>query len=143
MLAPELPALPQQYAGCSLAKLRVYKVSSRKSTTCQCPTSHFKKEKAIRQDVCWTAGVILAYGQQGPDAVWPRRPPQQSRSAQGSLQAHPGCEELGHRGKLVNVSQTSAQHLELPHVTCSTALNGFMHPHPTPDSGRMQRNWPL
>lgn len=73
---------------------------------------------------------------------WPRHPPQQSRSAQGSLWAHPGCEELGHRRKLVNIPQISA-HLELPlHVTYSTALNGFMHPHPTPDSGRMQRIGP-
>lgn len=29
-----------------------------------------------------------------------------------------------------------------PRVTCSTALNGFVHPHP-PDSERMTRNWDL
>lgn len=72
-------------------------------------------------------------------------PSKESGSAPGSFrasEAQPGCEEPGHQKKLVNLSQTSAcTHLELPRVTCPTALSGFMHPH-HPDSGRrMQRNW--
>lgn len=84
MLAPGPPASPYS-VGCTLAKLGVGLVSSRKSTT-----SHLKKEKAEghRQDIFWTAGVILVGGEQGRDVgglgVLPSK---ESRSAGGRLWA--------------------------------------------------------
>lgn len=41
-------------------------------------------------------------------------------------------------------SESALTHLALPpHVTCSTALNGFVHPHPPDSEKRMMRNWHL
>lgn len=87
-----------------------------------------KKQNAIRQDVFWTAGVILAgrqHNAQGGLAFSPG-----ASLCLGYLPPHPGCKKPGTQGKLVNTLQISS-HLELlPRVTRPTALNGFMHPHP-------------
>lgn len=56
----------------------------------------------------------------------------------------PWLEGASIHGKLISVSQNPHSHpWNSPRVTCSTALNGFVHPHPPDSERRMTRNWDL
>ena len=109
-------------------------------------------QSAIRQNIFWTAVTdIILTGERAriwcgvASVFFPARSLPLTREAWGLQMPSLAAGSQGTRGKLVNVSQVSAHAcLELlPCVTCSTALNGFLHPHLPRPGRRMQRNSPI
>ena len=100
------PPPPQQNVGYTLAKFRVYQISSRKSIAYQCTIvvlKKAKKQKAIRQDLFWTAGVILQ-GESGNMMQCGLRVLPSKESLALPQGGTPGCKEPGAHRKLVGTT---------------------------------------